>query len=555
VEFRILGPLEVVDGGAALPLGGAKQRGLLAVLLLHAGEVVSSDRLIDQLWGETPPATAAKVVQVYVSGLRKALGSADILLTRGRGYVLALESESYDLRRFEQLVQEGSETLAAGDARAAAAILRAALDLWRGPALADFAYEQFAQNAIARLEELRLAAIEARIEADLTLGRHGELVGELESLVAEHPLRERLRGQQMLALYRSGRQAEALDAYQGARRVLVEGLGIEPSPALQELVRSILRQDAALDLQPPEAGQVPGRSRDEEPSAPERSILVVPREEPSVAGLIALAEPLAVSRPARELIVTRLIVAETRGADELRSATRQLRTWRDALASRKVAVRAAAFTSPRPAEDVVRLASEEQVDLLLLDCPLDVLREQLPHGEIGLLLGRAPCDVGLLVGGARLAAQLAGGRSVLVPFGGAEHEWAGLELGAWIAKAHGLPLGLVGVEPPAADGRRDASRLLADASLIVQRLAGIVPEPFLVEPGPRGVARAAAEAGLLVVGLSDRWRLEGLGDARLALAEGSDAPILFARQGMRPGGLVPRGSLTRFTWSLADGEL
>src|SRR3954462_2754098 len=235
-EFRLLGPLEAAEGGRPLVLGGAKQRGLLAVLLLHANQAVSSDRLIDQLWGESPPATAGKIVQVYVSRLRKQLGEAR-LLTRPPGYLLRVDPGELDLARFERLVAEAREE----DAAAAGAKLRVALALWRGPPLADLAYERFAQAEIVRLEELRWAALELRIDADLATGRAPELVGELESLIAAHPLRERLRGQPMLALYRCSRQAEALEAYRRARRDLAEGLGLEPGDERRRLEQAVPR--------------------------------------------------------------------------------------------------------------------------------------------------------------------------------------------------------------------------------------------------------------------------------------------------------------------------
>ena len=242
MEFRILGPLEVWAEGVEVSLGGPKQRALIALLLLHPNEVVPTDRLIEELWGEDSPERAAAALRVNVSRLRKALPQ-DVLTTRSPGYVMRVEPDELDLHRFERLVDEGRSLLARGLAADASERLREALSLWRGPALADFAYESFAQAAIARLEEIRLAAVELRIDADLVLGRHDELVGELEALVAEHPLRERLQMYLMTALYRSGRQAEALDAYKDARRALVDELGIDPSPALQELERAILRQD------------------------------------------------------------------------------------------------------------------------------------------------------------------------------------------------------------------------------------------------------------------------------------------------------------------------
>ena len=243
MEFRLLGPLEVIEGERSLALGGVKPRSLLALLLLHANEVVSADRLIDQLWGDEPPATAAKSVQVHVSRLRKELGEGR-LVTRAPGYLLQVEPSELDLARFEQLLGDAR----GADPENAGQKLRQALALWRGNALADLEYEPFAQIEIARLEELRQAALEQRIDADLATGSHTELVGELEALVVEHPLRERLRCQLLLALYRSGRQAEALEAYRVGRAHLSEELGLEPSQELRQLEQAILRHDPALDL-------------------------------------------------------------------------------------------------------------------------------------------------------------------------------------------------------------------------------------------------------------------------------------------------------------------
>jgi DNA-binding SARP family transcriptional activator/DNA-binding beta-propeller fold protein YncE len=249
VDFRILGPLEARQNGDPLPLGGAKQRALLALLILRRDEVVTSERLIHELWGECPPASALKTVQVYVSQLRKALGTGQ-LTTHGHGYKLSLEPSQLDLDRFEALTEGARRLFDGGDPRGAAETLREALALWRGPPLADFAYEPFAQSEIARLEELRLSAIEERIDADLAMGRHAELVPELDGLAREHPVRERLRGQLMLALYHSGRQADALQAYQDARRLLDADVGLEPGRGLKELERGILAQDPALDAPP-----------------------------------------------------------------------------------------------------------------------------------------------------------------------------------------------------------------------------------------------------------------------------------------------------------------
>ena len=251
IEFRVLGPLEVVRQGRLLEIGGGRRRALLAVLLLHANEVVSSDRLIDEVWGDRAPATAPKIVQGYVSQLRKVLsheGGGSVLVTKPPGYVLRLEPGQLDVEHFVALLGKGRAALAGGAAGDAAMLLREALELWRGAPLADFAFDPFATEEIVRLEELRLSAVEERIDADLALGRHADLVAELEAFVVRHPLRERPRGQLMLALYRSGRQAEALQVYQDARRTLVEELGLEPGRSLQQLEQAILRQDASLDL-------------------------------------------------------------------------------------------------------------------------------------------------------------------------------------------------------------------------------------------------------------------------------------------------------------------
>jgi predicted ATPase/DNA-binding SARP family transcriptional activator len=247
-EHRILGPLEVARDGEAVRVGGRKQRMLLALLVLEAGAPVPADRLIEALWQDYDPAAPGRL-QVMVSLLRKALGDRDAITMRDGGYVVG---GSVDATRFEALARSGGDALAAGDAEQAAATLRDALALWRGPALGDLADEPSVRGAAGRLEALRLVALEGRLEADLALGRHRELVPELEALVAEHPLRERLRGALMLALYRAGRQADALDAYLAARRTLVDELGVEPGPALRDLHAAILRQDGTLVVERPE---------------------------------------------------------------------------------------------------------------------------------------------------------------------------------------------------------------------------------------------------------------------------------------------------------------
>jgi YVTN family beta-propeller protein len=251
MDFRILGPLEVRDDRGEISLGRGKQRALLALLLIHPNESLSIDRLIDELWEEQPPPTAAKILQNYVSQLRRVLGD-DRLQTQARGYALRVELGELDVDRFRQQFEEGKRARAAGDPERAALLLREALAMWRGPPLSDFTYEAFAGHEIGRLEELHLGALTERIAGDLALGRHADLIGELEGLVARYPLQERLRAQLMLALYRSGRQAEALQVYQDARRTLAEELGIEPGQALQQREKAILVQDPSLEPPLPE---------------------------------------------------------------------------------------------------------------------------------------------------------------------------------------------------------------------------------------------------------------------------------------------------------------
>jgi hypothetical protein len=341
----------------------------------------------------------------------------------------------------------------------------------------------------------------------------------------------------MLALYRSGRQAEALEAYRAARRELLEELGLEPGEELKRLEQAILRQDPALGL-PREEAVTPGAPPDQVPSggpAPGRALLVAPGAVSGLDALVALAGPLATSPPAHELIVAGVVPAE-----ELSDATAKLAARRDELIAAGVAARTAAFSSPNRGDDLARLAAQENVDLLLMDVgrpPLD--------DDAGVVLEKAPCDVALLVA----AAGPPHDGPVMVPFGAASHDWAALELGVWVAGSRDVPLRLIGAADRRGDGR-DASRLLADASLIVQRTAGIVAEPLLAGRGRRGIAALAEGAGLLVVGLSERWRQERLGRTRSELAAAPPAPTVFVRRGTRPGGLAPAETRTRFSWSL-----
>jgi DNA-binding SARP family transcriptional activator len=471
-------------------------------------------RLVDDVWGEDPPVTASNVLQTYVSQLRKALGR-DTIATRGRGYVVAVADGALDLRAFERRANAGARALSDGRSEAAAAEFRAALGLWRGPALSDLGEEPCARTIGARLDELRLVAQERAIDADLACGRHAELLAELEELVARHPLHERFRAQQMLALYRCGRQADALEVFHAARRTLVAELGIEPSAALRDVQRAILEQDAAL---------APAGT----PAAPAaRRIMAAAFALGSLEALVALTQPLAADR---ELIVA----TSVRSADELGGVVRRLGELGDDA-------RTAAFTSVTPGRDLARLAAEQDAELLVADAPDGLLED----ARLLSLLDEAPCDVAVLVGA--LAPRPG---PVLVPFSGSEHDWAAVELGAWLARSRGDVLQLAGAST-GSEGR-DASRLLANASLALQRGLGIAAEPVIVEPSPPALVEVARAAGVVVVGLTERWRTTGLGRTRTALAVEPRIATVLVRRGLRPGGLAPRDGATRFTWTISD---
>jgi DNA-binding SARP family transcriptional activator len=321
MEYRILGPLEALDGERRLPLGGARRRSVLALLLLHGNEALSRDVIIDHLWGDQPPTTAAKVLQNCVSALRKELpGGADTLRTMSGAYSLALGPDELDRDRFGRLVSEGRAALAEEQHGEAAALLRQALDLWRGAPLSDFAYERFAQEEITRLEELHIAAVEDRIDADLGLGHHEEVTPELEALVTRHPLRERLRLQLMLALYRDGRQAEALEAYRAARRAMLAELGLEPGRALQDLERAILEQDPALEGPAPRAA-APSHPSGVRPGRLAASPLLGRAEE--LALLQAGLDDAIAGRGRLFVLVGAAGSGKTRLADEVGSAAKQ----------------------------------------------------------------------------------------------------------------------------------------------------------------------------------------------------------------------------------------
>jgi DNA-binding SARP family transcriptional activator len=363
MNFRILGPLEVWDRGRGVELRRPKLRALLAVLLLRARETVSSDALIDALWGEMPPRTARAALQNYVAQLRHALGPG-VLDTRGGGYLLDVTPEQIDLGHFEQLVAESRD--ADGEERLAK--LQEALALWRGPPLADLAFEPFAAPEISRLEELRTATLEDLIDAQLALGAGAGLLDRLEPLLAEHPFRERLRGQQMLALYRDGRQAEALAAYQEARRTLVDELGIEPGTALRELEQAILRQDPSLDA--------PGRPAKKKPPPEERRKVVT----------ILFADVACPDTFDPELLRKTSLdaLARVRSVLEGHGGTIEQRAGDEVMA---------AFGVPRSHEDDVLRAARAALELRTEVWALSDVLEQSARGRIELRVGIATGEV------------------------------------------------------------------------------------------------------------------------------------------------------------------
>jgi len=529
LEFRLLGPLEALVRGAPARLGGPRQRALLAILLVHANEVVPVPRLVDEVWGDDPPVTAGNVLQTYVSQLRKALGR-DAIVTRGRGYVVAVAEGGLDLGVFERRASAGARALDDGDFGAASAEFRAALALWRGPALSDLAEEPCARSVAARLDELRLLALERAIDADLARGRDTELLAELDALIARHPLHERFRAQQMVALYRCGRQADALAAFHSARSMLIAELGIEPGAALRDVQRAILEQDPALS---------PARTRSTARTpiaADPRRIMTAAFAIGSLPRLVALGGPLARGAE-RELV----IATSLSSAAELSGAARRMTELRDELGDDGVTARTAAFTSVTPGLDLARLATEQDVELLLVDAPDHLLED----ARLLALLDETPCDVAILVG-----ARPPRPGPVLVPFSGSDHDWAAVELGAWLARSLGHALQLAGAA--ASGGGRDASRLLASASLALQRGLGIAAEPIIVEPAPAALVEVARSAGVVVVGLNDRWRSTGLGRTRTALAVEPGLTTFLVRRGLRPGGLARRDDGTRFTWTISS---
>jgi DNA-binding SARP family transcriptional activator len=497
-DFRVLGPIEVVIDGERIGLPAGQPRALLARLLLDANRAVSSEALVDSIWGEAPPPSSRKVVQAYVSQLRKLLGAGRIE-TQTSGYAVRLQPGELDLARFEELTAAAETEV---DPARRSTLLSEALSLWRGSPLAEFADEPFGPAAARRLNDLRISALEQRIEADLALGRHERVIDELETLVVDEPLREQPRRQLMLALYRSGRQAEALARYRDGRRRGIEAVGLEPSDALQELERAILRGDPDLHLTA-------------QATAPRRGPVIA-----TSALFVDLLAPLCTD--GRELI---LVEPVTTSAD-LGPRSQELLRVRELVSS--VPVRAAVFTSDNPANDLARLAAEQEAELLVVS-------------DRALIPATPPCDVAFTRWPDR---GFSGNAPVVVPFGGRREEWAALELAAWIARAHGLQLRLLGVD--ARQGERDASRMLASASLALQRFAETSAQPVLVAPGPEAIL--AQDSSVIVLSLPSGE----LDASRSRLLADATVPLLLVRAGLRPSGVAPDHTLTRFSWSLRD---
>jgi DNA-binding SARP family transcriptional activator len=521
-QFGILGPLEVAGASGQLSLPRPKQRAILALLLLDANRVVSVDRLTDKLYGGDPPLTAVAQVHRQISELRKTLGEGAPVETVPPGYILRVLPEDYDLFRFERLRADAGEATAAGRLAVALDLLRQALALWRGAPLADVA-EPFARTAALRLEEIRLGVLEERIRAELVLGRHAAVVEELAQLSDAHPLRERLHEMLMIALYRGGRQIEALDVYRRVRARLTEEFGVEPTPALRDLERAVLAHDATLDVRQPRIPTDHGRV----------ALVVAPDD--NEKWLLGMAEACT-GGPASELLVVRVVADPA----EVAAAARHLEVVRQATTA---PLRLAAFATRAPAADVVRFAQAYDVELVILEADCDVCGTSVPP-FIASLFENAPCHVAVARRG-RLS-DISG--YVCVPFGGGEHDWAALEVAAQAALVQQRPVRLVGRVGPSGD----ASLLLADASLAVQRAAGVAAEPVLVEGSEPALLSALADAASVFVGVSPRWRSEGIGSMRRSVLEGTDRPVVLVHRGRRPGALAPRSARTRFTWSLAQ---
>ena len=506
MRFCVLGPLEAYADGHRVPVGGGRQRALLALLLVHAGEVVSRDRLIEELWAGEPPPGGSQSLDAYLSRLRRAFreaGAHDVLITRAPGYVV--RAEETDVRRFEALAAQGREALAAGDAGRATRVLAEALALWRGAAYAEVADEPWARAEAGRLAELRLSATEDRIEAELSLGHHLALVPEFELLVAREPTRERLAGQRMLALYRSGRQADALAAYQATRRTLVEELGLEPGPELRRLEAAVLAQDPGLELPakpaPQAAAPAPGpRRRRSQPALAAVALL-------AAAALIAVLA-LAGGGPGSQ----RVIIADGVGA--LDPVTGQV------AASVSVGSAPAAITSGAGSIWVTNGA----------DGTVTRINPHGPHVEQTLVVGSSPAGIAYGAGAVWVANALDGSVSRIDPL--ADQVVQTISTGGRpVAVAAGVDAVWVG------DAGRDAAVAL--------------------DPGtgmPRRSVRLGASPGGVAVGFSALWVTEPLAHKLIRIDPGSGETL--AEIGVGAGaGPVAAGAGAVWVVNALDGTL
>jgi hypothetical protein len=418
-------------------------------------------------------------------------------------------------------------------------VFASALRLWRGPPLADLTYEDAFAQDVSRLEEMRWTCLEDRLEADLADGRHFEVIADLEDLNHRYPLRERACRMLMLAYYRAGRQADALFAYRRMRAKLVGELGLEPSRQLMALERHILQREPALDVPVARSGE--GASPAERPDV--RTLLAVTDEEPSrLDGLLPLVAPLARDNGAEVVLISVRDSDGGRAGDELAMVTRELSARRARLEEVGVLARVAAFSTPTSGSDLTKFAAHQDVAAIFIDGT--GIRDSRRSIASELLVS-ATCDVVLAFSTADGPSDAA----IVVPFGGGEHDWAALELAASFARQQNVPIMLAGA---VSRERGDPSRMLATASLILQRTFGVIPEPVMIAPGTGGVLDVAGRAGMLVLGVSARYRTEGVGEMRETIARKATAPTLVVRRGRRPGILAPPDGLTQFGWSLSS---
>ena len=530
MQFQVLGPLEVSSPSGPVRIGGAKQRQLLALLLLHANEVVDAETLIDSLWGDSPPEGSVHALEAAVSRLRAMLDPGRIA-TQSLGYQVRVAHDELDLHRFDGLVREAHRARSSGEVARAVTLLREATGLWRGRPLPELGGGAYERPELVRLEELRLSAIEALVDARVELGEGPGLVAELEGLVREHPFREHLQAQLMRALYRSGRQAEALRVFAAVRRTLVDELAIEPGPELQALQIAILNQDENLNQ--PTARSAPGEQ-------PPRTILIAGQPTDDLGSVLRITTLLG---RAGDVAAIAAVVADQ--ATDLGAAVRAANGARAELAESAIATRAAGFVSQAPGSDIVRLCQREDVTLVLLRGP-----RAEEGGQFGAfheaILGGSPADVGIVVEGRGSAWPAEA--IVAVPFGGTDDDWAAVELAVAIATRNHARLTLVGF-PTQEHDAASVSRLLADASLLVQRVAPLLAEPRLAaEPGQ--ALDALGDADLVIAGLAGDWRRVGLGPSRARIASEIAGTMLLIRRGVRPGLLAPPEGRTAYSWSI-----